>query len=143
MSRKKERDLAFKMLYEMNIKKEEEPSFVQSYLQKEGLTEGYISQLAGLYLEHKEQIVKLIQRSSKKWNVSRMLKLDITILKLALTEMLYMPDIPIKVSINEAVDLAKKYSGEDSYKFVNGILKQATIEAGLQGEDLVTEREEH
>lgn len=142
MSRKKERDLAFKMLYEMNIKKEEEPSFVQSYLQKEGLPDGYISQLAGLYLEHKEQIVELIQRSSKKWNVSRMLKLDITILKLALTEMLYMPDIPIKVSINEAVDLAKKYSGEDSYKFVNGILKQATIETGLQGEDLVTEREE-
>lgn len=132
MGRKKERDLAFKMLYEMNIKKEEELCFVEEYLKKEGIEEGYISQLAGLYLEHKETIMELIQQSSKKWDVSRMLKLDITILKLALTEMLYMEDIPISVSINEAVDLAKKYSGEDSYKFVNGILKQATIESGLE-----------
>ncbi|MFC4805290.1 transcription antitermination factor NusB [Filifactor villosus] len=132
MDRRKERDLAFKLLYEMTIKKEEEPSQAKIYLQREGVSEGYIPEVIERYLENKEEILALIQTSSKKWDVSRILKLDITILKLALAEILYMQDIPMGVSINEAVKLAKKYSGEDSYKFVNGILKQATVERGLQ-----------
>lgn len=132
MDRRKERDLAFKLLYEMTIKKEEEPSQAKIYLQREGVSEGYIPEVIERYLENKDEILALIQTSSKKWDVSRILKLDITILKLALTEILYIQEIPMGVSINEAIKLAKKYSGEDSYKFVNGILKQATVERGLQ-----------
>lgn len=132
MDRRRERDLAFKLLYEITIKKEEEPSYVQGYLQREGISEGYVPELMEHYLQNKDEILDLIQKSSKNWNVSRMIKLDVTILKLALTEILYMPDIPMPASINEAVKLAKKYSGDDSYKFINGILKQATVEKGLQ-----------
>ncbi len=130
MSRKRQREQAFKLLYELNMKKEEETSCIAQYLQRENIEEAYVSEVLHLYLQNREEIVSVLKQSSKKWDINRIMKLDFSILALALTEILYMKEIPIKVSINEAVDLAKKYSGEDSYKFVNGILKQATIELG-------------
>lgn len=128
MSRKTEREKAFKLLYEMSIKREEEIEFLQPYLMREGVLEGYVKDVLTLYFSHREDIMENIQKSSKRWDVSRMIKLDLTVLKLAVTEMLYYNDIPVAVAINEAVSLSKKYSGEDSYKFINGILKQITID---------------
>ena len=128
MGRKTEREKEFKLLYEMGIKKEEEIEFLQPYLMREGLMEGYVKDVLTLYFSHRDDIMDKIQKSSKRWDVSRMIKLDLTVLKLAVTEMVYCDDIPVAVAINEAVSLSKKYSGEDSYKFINGILKQITID---------------
>ena len=124
MGRKTEREKAFKLLYEMGIKKEEEIEFLQPYLMREG----FVKDVLTLYFSHRDDIMDKIQKSSKRWDVSRMIKLDLTILKLAVTEMMYCDDIPVAVAINEAVSLSKKYSGEDSYKFIYGILKQITID---------------
>lgn len=68
-----------------------------------------------------------------------MIKVDLIILKLAVTEMMYCEDIPVAVAINEAVSLSKKYSGEDAYKFINGILKQITIEEEEESVELSNE----
>lgn len=139
MSRKTEREKAFKLLYEMSIKKEEEVEFLQPYLMREGKTEGYIKEILMLYFSHKEDIMDRIQKSSKRWDITRMIKVDLTILKLAVTEMMYCEDIPVAVAINEAVSLSKKYSGEDAYKFINGILKQITIEEEEESVELSNE----
>ena len=73
-------------------------------------------------LEHREEMDEVIKKHAKNWDLHRMAAVDRNILRLAIFEMLHREDIPPVVSINEAVDIAKKFSTEDSGKFVNGIL---------------------
>ncbi len=73
-------------------------------------------------LEHREEADAIIQKHAKNWELHRIAAVDRNILRLALFEMLHRDDIPPVVSINEAVDIAKKFSTQDSGKFVNGIL---------------------
>ena len=75
-------------------------------------------------LEHREKIDAEIQKHAKNWSLSRMAAVDRNVLRLAAYEMLFREDIPPIVSINEAVDIAKKFSTHDSGKFVNGLLDQ-------------------
>ncbi len=73
-------------------------------------------------LEHREAIDERIKKYCRNWDFTRIAAVDRNIMRLAIYEMLYREDIPPVVSINEAVDIAKKFSTEDSGKFVNGIL---------------------
>jgi len=73
-------------------------------------------------LEHRNDLDDIIKKHAKNWDLHRMAAVDRNILRLALYEMHYRDDIPPVVSINEAVDIAKKFSTQDSGKFVNGIL---------------------
>ena len=73
-------------------------------------------------LEHRDAIDEKIRRHAKNWDFHRIAAVDRNIMRLAIYEMLHRQDIPPVVSINEAVDIAKKFSTEDSGKFVNGIL---------------------
>lgn len=73
-------------------------------------------------LEHRDELDEQIIKSAKNWSLHRMAVVDRNVLRLAIYEMLHREDIPPIVSINEAVDIAKKFSTEDSGKFVNGIL---------------------
>jgi N utilization substance protein B len=73
-------------------------------------------------LEHRDATDEIIKRHAKNWDLHRMAAVDRNILRLAIYEMLWREDIPPIVSINEAVDIAKKFSTQDSGKFVNGIL---------------------
>ena len=63
-----------------------------------------------------------LESCSENWKVSRMAKVDLAILRLSAAEILYLDDVPDSASINEAVDMAKKFGGDDSGKFINGIL---------------------
>ncbi len=72
--------------------------------------------------EKLESIDKLIERFAEHWEIKRMAYVDRNIMRLSTYELLFLEDIPVKVAINEAVELAKKYGEEDSSKFVNGIL---------------------
>lgn len=72
--------------------------------------------------KHRELIDEVINRHADNWKIQRMAAIDRNILRFATYELLYMPEIPPKVTINEAVNLAKKFSQEESSKFVNGIL---------------------
>ena len=73
-------------------------------------------------LEKLDTIDKMIERFAENWDIKRMAYVDRNILRLATYEMMYLEEIPIKVAINEAVELAKRYGESDSSKFVNGIL---------------------
>ncbi len=81
------------------------------------------------------EIDELVRRFSQNWRIERIARTELTILRMALYEMLHRPDIPVKVSINEAVELAKRFGDENSPGFVNGILDAAAkaIEDGEVG----------
>lgn len=73
-------------------------------------------------LDKIEELNELIKPKLTKWKIERIAKVDLAILQLSLYEILYENDIPERVSVNEAVELAKVYSGDDSPKFINGVL---------------------
>jgi N utilization substance protein B len=73
-------------------------------------------------LEHRDECDEVIKKHAKNWDLHRIATVDRNVMRLAIYEMLHRDDIPPVVSINEAVDIAKKFSTEDSGKFVNGIL---------------------
>jgi transcription antitermination factor NusB len=73
-------------------------------------------------LEKRDEIDALLGKYADNWDLKRMAVIDRNILRFATFELIYMPDIPPKVAINEAVNIAKKYSQEKSGKFVNGVL---------------------
>lgn len=79
-------------------------------------------------LEYREEADKIISKHAKNWELHRIAAVDRNILRLAIYEMLHRDDIPPVVSINEAVDIAKKFSTQDSGKFVNGILDKVKSE---------------
>ena len=79
-------------------------------------------------IEHRKEIDLVIQKNALNWQLHRIAAVDRNILRLAIYEMQYRDDIPPVVSINEAVDIAKKFSTEDSGKFVNGILDKIKSE---------------
>ena len=124
MSRKIARERAFKMLFAIDIGEntiEEASEIVICLLKNENQKVFILSEVMGV-LENLSQIDKLINKYSDDWTVNRMASADRNILRLAVYEMLYCEDIPISVSINEAVEIAKKYGDGQSYKFINGLL---------------------
>lgn len=92
---------------------------------------GYAEQIVSGVVEHYEEIDDLIETYSNEWSIDRMPTLDRAILRCALWEVLYNPEVPSGVAINEAVDIAKEYSTDDSGGFINGLLSaiSATREA--------------
>lgn len=73
-------------------------------------------------LEHMDEIDKKIEEKAKGWEISRLAKADLSVMRLAIFEILYDDEVPDGVAINEAVELAKRYGGDKSYGFVNGVL---------------------
>ena len=73
-------------------------------------------------MEKLPQINRLLDKAADKWELSRMAKVDLTLLRLSLFEIMFDRDVPVAVAINEAVELAKKYGGDSSPSFINGIL---------------------
>ena len=82
--------------------------------------------------QHQEELDALIAASGSNWHVDRMARLDLLILRLALAEIMHIPEVPVPVSIDEAVDLAKLYSTGNSYAFVNGVLDAIVQKQGRQ-----------
>lgn len=82
----------------------------------------YISEKCGKIITHLGEIDAAINEAAEGWKTTRMGKVDLTLIRLAVYEMRYEEDIPVGVAINEAVELAKKYGTDDSPSFVNGVL---------------------
>ena len=87
-----------------------------------GEADEFLRRLVLGVLEHCEELDRLIERYSENWRLDRIDVIDRNILRMALFELLYCEDIPPKVTINEAIDLGKRYGSEDSGSFINGIL---------------------
>ncbi len=130
MGRSKIREHIFKLLFMSQFNETEEmPQQLALYFEElEELSEEDRIYMEGKYeqvIAHLDEIDALLNEISKGWKTSRMARVDLTALRLSVYEMKYELEIPTKVSINEAVELAKKYGGEDSFSFVNGILGRA------------------
>ena len=127
MGRSELREHIFRMLFLIEFNGEEEmPEQVELYLDKiDGLTEqnrDYIVNKYAAIVEKVEEIDKLLNLSTTGWKTTRMNKVDLTILRLAVYEIKWDEDVPAGVAINEAVELVKKYSSDEGPSFVNGVL---------------------
>ena len=85
----------------------------------------YIKEVMKSVVDHKEEIDEIIKNSLINWTIDRVSKVNLTIVRLAIAEMLYINDVPEVVAINEAIELTKKYSDDKSVSFVNGALDKA------------------
>ena len=125
MKRKEARELCMQLVYEMIIKNEFTLAGYQHYLEEnpEELDQDpYIRQVLGSVIERHESVDQLIRSYAIDWEMDRIARVDLAILRVAISEMLDAADIPSFVSVNEAIELAKKFSTEHSSSFVNGIL---------------------
>jgi N utilization substance protein B len=124
-SRRQSRELAMQTLYYIDMSAYSEKdslNFFCSNFELAKKSESFYFQLVEGILKAKLGIDDIIRRFSNNWKLSRMACVDRNVLRIAVYEMLYCEDIPYKVSINEAIDVAKKYGTEESGAFINGIL---------------------
>ena len=124
--RTKAREYALQILYAIDITKDDPKSCIEHFWEGNNEVESDIREFSeSLVLgvaEKKDEIDKMISTYATNWQLERMAVIDRNVLRFAAYELLFMKDIPPKVSINEAIDIAKKFGGNDSGKFVNGIL---------------------
>ena len=127
MNRTSIREQAFKLLYSLEIQKDiNQEEQIDLYLESNNIKDheavSYIKDaIIGIEENKKDIDEKIIQNLKSNWKLERVSKIDLTILRLAIYEIKY-KELPFKVAINEAVELAKKYGEDTSKNFVNGIL---------------------
>ena len=126
MKRRELRELIFEILFRVEFMDEQDMQ-EQMDLFFEDLAAGAedVEYMKNKYLAIREkmaEIDKTIDEKSTGWKTSRMGKVELTILRLAVYEMLFDEDVPVTVAINEAVEIAKKFGGDDTPAFVNGVL---------------------
>lgn len=131
MSRKLARELTFKVVFSTNFQSEVEDieNLIENLVNDNELNEEvtsedrkYIEEISFGVLKNKQELDEQIEKYLKGWTMDRIGKTDLAILRLAVYEILYRDDIPYKVSINEAVELAKLFCDESSPAFINGVL---------------------
>lgn len=127
MSRTELREHIFRMLFRVEFNnaeemKEQEQFYFDDLEEATGKDQEYILNKYRAIDEKKEEIDKLLNEVTEGWKTSRMNRVDLTILRLATYEIKWDEDVPTGVAINEAVELAKKYSSDDGPAFVNGVL---------------------
>lgn len=136
MGRREERQKAVELLYEMSVQKEDEAAYIKEYLDKYELDSENLKfavRILETYFENKEHVNSAISENLQKWKIERLGKIDLNIIRIATTEMLYFDDVPEAVSINEAVELAKLFSEEKAFKFINKVLRNI-LESTKKGE---------
>ncbi|MDR1293148.1 MAG: transcription antitermination factor NusB [Clostridiales Family XIII bacterium] len=129
-NRRESRELLMRLVYQMSVtgdwSDEEKAGFLAEnpYGGGDGPEAGnaYFDAVLAAVKDNLKDIDDAIERSSDNWKIGRIAKVDLAIIRLAAAEMAYIPDIPTAVSVNEAVDLAKRYGSDRSYEFVNGVL---------------------
>ncbi len=124
INRRKAREYAFILLFEYKFQPEEINTILEDFFSeyKTGEQEEYIRSVVEGVINNLDEIDELISSYSKKWSVDRISIVCMALMRLAVYEMCFIEDIPLNVSVNEAVNLTKLYDGEESVSFVNGIL---------------------
>lgn len=129
MGRRASREAAMKLLYQLEIQKSDRSEQIDMALEDENFTDNdkkYIRNIIDGVNEKVALIDSIIEKNSMGWKITRLSKIDLSVLRIGIYEILYREDIPFSVSVNEAVELAKKYSGEDAGAFINGLLAKVT-----------------
>jgi len=147
--RKRTREIAMELLYQSTMNQKTPEELMDEYFEDnhDDLREDTDMEYLGIVLKgvesHKEQIDKIIEKYLVKWKLPRISKINLSILRLATFEILFIDNIPNNVSIFEAVDMTKKYSDDVSGAFINGVLdKISHMESKTSFEtEIVTEIE--
>ena len=123
ITRREAREQAFALIFEMIFNDAPVAELIDGAAQCRDISpDRYAVEAATAVREHREELDRIIDRFSAKWKVSRLPKVTVSILRLAICEMTYIEGVPVGAVINEAVELAKKYGGDDDPAYVNGVL---------------------
>lgn len=123
MNRRTAREKALQILFPIDINNKQPTEAIEDFLET---NENYpfLTMLVEGVIHYVYEIDDLIVLHLENWTIDRIAAVEKTILRIAIYEMKYVPDIPDRVSINEAIELAKKFGDENSSKFVNGVLSK-------------------
>lgn len=125
MGRKQAREGTMKLLYQMEINEDYSEEALSVYLENfsfDNQEKEYILDAMSSIKENIESIDQYISENLEGWSINRLAKVDLSVLRIAIYEILYRKDIPLEVAINEAIETVKIYSAEESFKFINGVL---------------------
>ena len=132
--RRSSRELALKFLYQSELNAGDYSEQMEQFLEispvKDDVRKFMVDLVETISL-HKREIDEFLEKSSENWSLSRMTVIDRNILRIATAELLFHKDIPHKVVIDEAVEIAKKFGSEDSPDFINGVLDRIKKEVEL------------
>ena len=129
-SRREERQQALSLVFERLFRDDTaEQVFEDAAEARDAKISSYIRRVVSGVEEHTDEIDAMIEASLRGWKKNRISKVSLTILRIAVFEMLYIDSIPVSVSINEAVELAKSYATPEDASFVNGVL--GSVASGL------------
>ncbi len=133
--RTRAREIALQMLYQADARGDEVLGQVEEFLAREAGGDDEVVRFARLIvtgtIDEKEQIDDIITNAAQNWRLSRMALVDRNIMRIAVFEMIHVEDIPAKVSINEAIEMGKRFSTQQSGSFINGILDRIRREHDL------------
>jgi transcription antitermination protein NusB len=124
-TRRKSRESALQVLYQLDITNQDVTTALarfQEHFSSNEEVDDFLNRLVLGVLENLPQLDRLLEQYSENWRLDRINMIDLNILRMALFELLYCEEIPPKVTINEAIDLGKRYGSEESGSFINGIL---------------------
>lgn len=123
MTRRQSRKNAFMLLFQKSVNDVTLKELLEDADLEEIQTDAFCLDLLGHSIEHLDEIDAIIEPHLKKWTLARLPRVSLAVLRLSVAQLLYMPDLPESVIINEAVELAKEFGAEDEYSFVNGALR--------------------
>ena len=122
MNRSEQREQAFILIFQSMFAEGVDDESLALYSEVNGEIGEYANHLFSNVTEKTEELDEYISKFSNGWKIKRIPKVNVAILRLAIYEMKYENEVPVSVAINEAVELAKKYSGKEDASFINGIL---------------------
>lgn len=126
MNRKEAREQAFILVFEKSFHDDPIPEIIEAAKEgRELATDAYMEEAVSGVFSHLEEIDGTIQKYLTGWKIERISRVSLAVLRLALYEMRFMADIPVSVSINEAVELCKRFATKDDAAYVNGVLGSA------------------
>lgn len=129
-SRKLAREMAVEFLFQIEFQRESIKEQVEDFLDslgEENFDKDYFYEIINGVINSQKEIDEIISNKAIGWKLERIAKIDLAILRVAIYEMKHREDIPVGVSINEAVELGKKFGTNDSSRFINGILGQVEV----------------
>ena len=134
MNRREARELLFTLVFEYSYKTQEDYTNVYAVAlqEREFEDDSYVKESFEGIIHNLAEIDEKISAKINGWSLSRLTKPTLAICRVAVYEMFYREDIPYNVSINEALEIAKKYDDEKAPKFINGVLNAIALEGGLK-----------
>ncbi len=123
MKRHTAREKALQALFQIDVGHIAPEEAIRNVVNEDEI-DPFLQQLVFGVVEHQTEIDELLRNNLEKWTLERVANVDRAILRMATYEMKYVDDVPVKVSLDEAIELAKKFSDDKSSRFINGVLSK-------------------